>query len=104
MTLKDVQKLPVLQTRAVSFAAEDPETHNYIVDCLLDLYGGNYGLINETDAGYNNQELAAGEGHILARFPARYKLTNDIYINAVFSAEMPGIDSNHVMTMYVDEY
>lgn len=104
MTLKDIQKLPVMQTRAVSFAAEDPETHNYIVDCLLDLYGGNYGKVPADDTAANNAELAAGDGHILARYEMKYKLTNDIYINAVFCADVPGIDSNNIMVMYVDEY
>ena len=104
MTLKDLQKLPVLQTGPVTFAAEDPETRDYITDCLLDFYGGHYGEINETDTGYNNQDLAAGEGHVLARYPARFKLYNDIYINAVFSADMPGMDSNNIMIMYTDEY
>ena len=104
MTLKDIQQLPVHQTAAVAFAGKDPETHNYIIDCLLDLYGGDYGMIGPEDTGYNNAELAAGEGHILARYKANHKLTNDIYINAVFSASMPGLDSNNIMIMYVDEY
>jgi hypothetical protein len=104
MTLKDIQKLPVHQTAAVGFAGEDPETHNYIVDCLLDLYGGNYGSVPADDTAANNADLLAGEGHILARYPMKHKLTNDIYINAVFSATMPGLDSNNIMVMYVDEY
>lgn len=57
MTLKDIQTLPVMQTSAVSFAAEDPETHNYIIDCLLDLYGGNYGTVSESDTAANNEEV-----------------------------------------------
>ena len=104
MTLKDVQQLPVFQTSAVSFAGQDPETHNYIVDCLLDLYGGNYGEVGAEDTASNNADLAAGSGHILARYKQRHKLTNDIYINADFCADMPGEDSNHIMVMYVDEW
>lgn len=104
MTLKDIQSLPVLQTAAVDYANKDPETHNYIVDCLLDLYGGNYGLVPADDTEANNRELAAGDGHILARYAMKCKLTNDIYINAVFCKDMPGIDSNNIMIMYVDEY
>ena len=104
MTLKDIQKLPTMQTRAVACACEDPETNNYVVDCVLDLYGGNYGTVGEEDTEYNNRELAAGSGHILAHYPARYKLENDIFINAVFDKEYPGIDSNHIMIMYTNEW
>lgn len=104
MTLNDIQRLPVHQTAAVGFAGEDPETHNYIVDCLLDLFGGNYGMISADDTESNNADMAAGEGHILARYEQKHKLTNDIYINAVFSASTPGLDSNNIMIMYVDEY
>ena len=104
MTLKDIQGLPVLQTAAVDLAGKDPETHNYIVDCLLDLYGGNYGITPAEDTEQNNKELAAGEGRIVAHYSQRYQLANDIFIIAVFSKEMPGIDSNNIMVMYVDEY
>ena len=40
----------------------------------------------------------------IQKLPVKYKLTNDIYINAVFCADVPGIDSNNIMVMYVDEY
>lgn len=104
MTLEDIKRLPLLQTKAVSFAAEDPATHGYIVLCIQAFFSGDYGLVPPDDTAANNKELAAGNGHILARYKAKGKLSNDIYINAVFDTEMPGIDSNNIMIMYVDEY
>ena len=104
MTLKDVQGLPVLQTAAVSSAAKDPETHDYVIDCLLDLFGGYYGEVPEEDTESNNAELAAGEGRIVAHYPAQHGLSDDLFIIAVFSAELPGMDSNHIMVMYANEY
>ena len=104
MTLKDVQKLPVLQTAAVARAAGDPETRNYVIDCLLDFFGGYYGIVLEEDTEKNNEELAQGEGRIVARYPRKGQLEQDLFLIAQFSEEYPGMDGNHVTVMYADEY
>ena len=104
MELKSVMELPVLQTATISSAGKDPETNNYIVDCLLDLYGGHFGDIPEEDVMRNNAELAEGEGRIVAHYPQKYQLNGDIFVIAEFSEESPGLDGNHVMVMYADEY
>lgn len=61
-------------------------------------------MIPAEDTDANNAELEAGEGRIVARYKAKYSLEDDIYIIACFSQEIPGIDANHVMIMYVTEY
>jgi len=107
MTLDDVKKLPVMQTRGIAADAEqdDGQTHNYIIDCLLRLYAGDYGTVPADDTDANNAELAAGEGRIVARYEKRHALTDDIYIIATFSQELPDvIDANHVMIMQCGEY
>lgn len=104
MTLQDIQKAPVVMTAAVAAAEKDPTTHDYIIDCLLDMFGGNYGTVSESDTAANNEELAAGVGRILARYEARHELDNDIYIISDFCADDPGDDSNHTTIMYVSEY
>ena len=107
MTLDDIKSLPVMQTRgAAADAAKDAgQTHNYIVDCLMRLYAGDYGKIPQEDTDANNAELEAGEGRIVARYAKREALTDDIYIIATFSAAMPDIiDANHIMIMLCGEY
>lgn len=101
MTLEDLRKLDVFQTRTIAAACEDnPETHNYIVSCLERFYSGDYGEIDAEDTAYNNQDLEAGEGHVLARYKEKYNLDGDFYIEAHFSATVAGIDANNVMIMY----
>lgn len=104
MTLKDVQKLPVLQTAAIARSAGDPETRNYVIDCLLDFFGGYYGTIPKEDTEKNNAELAQGEGRIVARYPRKGKLDRDLFLIAEFSEAYPEMDGNHVTVMYADEY
>lgn len=104
MTLEDVKKLDLLQTRGIAADTKDEQTHAYIVSCLQAFYSGNYGAIPAEDTDANNAELEAGEGRIVARYKAKYSLEDDIYIIACFSQEIPGIDANHVMIMYVTEY
>ena len=104
MTLKDVQKLPVLQTAAVTRTIGDQDTHDYVMDCLLDMFGGYYGTVPEEDTEKNNAELASGEGRIIARYPAKGQLDRDLFIIAQFSEAYPGMDGNHVMIMLADEY
>ena len=103
MTLKDVQKLPVLQTKAVARTAGDSETRNYVIDCLLDFFGGYYGTVPEEDTEKNNQELARGEGRIVARYPRKGELERDLFLIAEFSESYPGADGNHVTMMYADD-
>lgn len=104
MTLTDLQKIPVYQTRTIAEACKDsPATHNYIVDCLHRFFTGDYGEVPQEDTDANNADLLDGEGHVLARYKARHKLEGDIYIEAHFSESMPGIDANNTMVMYCGE-
>ena len=105
MKAADIAKNMTVQTAAVAEACKDAETHNYIVDCLLDMFGGNYGEIGAEDTALNNEELESGEGRILARYKAKGKLTEDIYIIAYFSAAEPGnVDYNNTTALYCSEY
>ena len=103
MTLEDLRKQDILQTRTVAAACQDTETFEYLLACLERFFSGDYGEICEEDTEYNNQDLAEGEGHILARYKARFALEGDIYIEAHFSKSMPGIDANNTMIMYCEE-
>ena len=104
MTLSDIKTLPLLQTRTIAQAAEDPDTHAYIVECLLRFLNGDYGLICAEDTDANNADLAAGCGHILAKYAGKYELTGDIYIEAHFDSEhMADIDYSQIMIMYPAE-
>ena len=104
MTLDDIKKLPTLQTRAIAHAAEDPETHNYIVDCLKRFLSGDYGEMCAEDVTANNDDLAAGEGHILARYKQAYNLTGDFYIEAHFYEPMLNdIEYSQTMIMYPED-
>lgn len=104
MTLQDVQKQDLLQTRAIADAcADSPATLQYVITCLHRFFAGDYGAIRDEDTKRNNAELAAGYGHILARYKARYNLEDDIYIEAMFDKDTPGIDSNYTMVMFCGE-
>lgn len=104
MTLDDIKKLELLQTRSIATDTKDQQTHAYIVNCLQALYKGDYGAIPPEDTEANNAELATGVGRIVARYKANYSLKDDIYIIACFSQEIQSIDANHIMIMYVTEY
>jgi len=104
MKLEDLKLMPCLQTRSISFAGEDAETHNYIVDCLHRFYSGDYGEVCEEDTQANNADLQSGYGHILAKYKQAYKLTGDIYIEAHFDKDnLKDIDYTQIMVMYPDE-
>ena len=105
MTLSDLKKMPVFQTRGINAAEQDsPETHNYIIDCLMRFYRGDYGEICADDTAANNADLEAGEGHILAKYKAKEKLTRDFYIEAHFYEPMlDNPDYTQIMIMYPDE-
>ena len=62
MTLDNIKKLPVYQTRSIATAAEDPDTMKYIFNCLAKLDAGNYGEIPAEDTDANNKELKARPG------------------------------------------
>ena len=104
MTRLQLQKIPMFQTRAIAEAAKDGATAQYILNCLLKCYAGNYGKIPEEDTEANNSELATGEGHILARYPAAENLDSDIYIDIHFSESEPGQNFNYGMIMYCSEH
>ena len=104
MTLANIQQQPLLQTRTIAEAYKDsPETHAYIMQCLTRFFSWDYGEVGQEDTAYNNADLEAGEGHILARYKASGNLAEDIYIEAHFSESIPGIDANNTMIMYCYE-
>lgn len=106
MTLAQIQDSTTpLQTARVGAACEDVKTLHYVFDCLQRCFAGDYGEVPPEDAETNNKEVATGEGRILARYKARHKLEEDIYIICYFSASMPAVvDANYTMVMYRSEY
>ena len=103
MTLEDLRRLPLLQTRAIAASCEDTETFAYVLECVNRFYRGDYGKVAQEDSDANNRDLRAGEGHILARYEGRYMLDRDIYIESHFSESVPGIDANNTLIMYCNE-
>lgn len=106
MTLEDLKKITVLQTRTIAETCKrSPDTHTYIVQCLTRFYKGDYGEICDEDTAANNSELDEGYGHVLARYKARHALESDIYIETHFDADMNNteIDYNNTMIMYCNE-
>ena len=104
MNLEDLKKLPTLQTRSIAEAARDPATALYLVKCLNRFWAGDYGEICAEDTEYNNADLAAGDGHVLARYKQAEKLTGDIYIEAHFyEPKLNDIEYSQTMIMYPDE-
>lgn len=104
MVLEDLKSMPLLQTRTIAAAAQDPQTHNYLVDCLQRFFKGDYGDICADDTAANNADLAEGYGHILAAYPSKYKLESRFYIEAHFDKDhLSNIDYTQIMIMYPDE-
>lgn len=103
MTLEDIKKIPLYQTRSISEACAEPLTLAYVFGCLDRFYSGDYGEIDAEDTQANNDDLAAGEGHILARYKKEACLQDDIYIEAHFSQTIPGEDANNTLIMYPGE-
>lgn len=104
MTLEELKKIPLLQTRSIAEACKgSEETFGYIVDCLNRFWAGDYGEVPQEDTDANNADLRAGCGHILARYKARHELEGDIYIEAHIDTELEGIDYNNTMIMYCSE-
>ena len=76
----------------------------YIIECLNRFWAGDYGLIDAEDTAANNADLAAGDGHILARYEGKHKLEGDFYIEAHFYAPMLNdIDYTNTVIMYPHE-
>lgn len=104
MTLEDIKKIKVLQTRTIAEACKDANTLDYILECLGRFFSGDYGEICEEDTQYNNQDLAEGYGHILARYKGKYNLSGDIYIESHFDKDhLTDIDYTNTMIMYPEE-
>lgn len=104
MTLSNLYTMPLLQTRAIAAAAEDPETMRYILKCLHRFYSGDYGEICADDTAANNAELLSGYGHILARYKQAFKLSGDIYIEAHFDKDhLTDINYTQILIMYPEE-
>lgn len=104
MTRIELQKIPMFQTATIAQAVQDDGAGPYIKQCLLKCYAGDYGKMPEEDTAANNEELEAGEGHILARYEPGQGLDSDIYIDIHFSAANPEPDFNYGMIMYCNEW
>lgn len=109
MTLADIKKIDLFQTRSIAEATNPDkvggaETLAYIVQCLNRFYMGDYGEIDAEDTEANNSDLAEGYGHILARYKQAHNLTGDIYIETHIDKDHRGnIDYNNTMIMYPAE-
>lgn len=99
----DIMKNPLFQTNAVAADTDEP-TKDYIQHCLIQFFAGNYGEIPQEDTQANNDELAAGEGRIIARYKKAHALTDDIYIIAYFSETCSEVDANYTTILYRHEY
>ena len=106
MTLKDIRELPIFKSQAIAAAEQnDKDTHNYLVDCLTAMFYGDYGKVPPEDTEANNNELAAGEGRILAQYDRKFELIEDIFIVALFSQEHADeLEENRIMILYCSEY
>ena len=70
MKLEELQALPLFQTKSIAAAAEDPETLEYIMECLGRFFAGDFGTVPADDTAANLADLEAGGGHVLARYKA----------------------------------
>ena len=106
MTHDQLPQIKVFQTRSVVHdIGDDEQTIKYVLDCLLACYTGDYGIMKPEDTEANNRELESGYGRIVARYKARYKLTEDIYIIIYFDADnLEDIDRTNTTIMYVSDY
>ena len=107
MTLDDLKQLPVFQTKTIAEACKDPATRDYILDCLVNkFWAGDYGTICEEDTEANNEDLKNGDGHALAKYPAKGALQGAFYIEAHFYDKpeyKSDIDYNNIMICYPSE-
>ena len=105
MTLKDLMKLPLLQTATIAdICARDEKTTIYILECLKRFYSGDYGEICEEDTAANNSDLEAGFGHVLARYKKAEGLKGDIYIESHFDRDnLENVDYSQTVIMYPNE-
>lgn len=104
MTLEQLKTIPLLQTRTIAEACKDPNTLDYILECLARFYAGDYGEICEDDTNANNYDLSEGYGHVLARYKAKHSLTGDFYIESHFDKDhLTNIDYTQTLIMYPEE-
>lgn len=104
MTLEDLKKVRLLQTKTIAKACEDPKTLQYIMKCLDRFFSGDYGEICEEDTQANNRDLEEGYGHVLARYKKAEKLTGDIYIESHFDKDnLEDINFTNTLIMYPEE-
>ena len=78
MTPRELASIPTYPTQGTAPALEDPKTREYLAACFNRYFKGDFGDISEEDTAANNADLAAGDGHILARYEGKYKLEGDL--------------------------
>lgn len=103
MTIFELQRYSVYQSAAVAKVCRDPDTSEYISECISRFFDYDFGMIGEEDTALNMSDIAAGAGHVLARYEAKHKLAEDVYIESHFSKDMPGTDYNNTVVCYVSE-
>lgn len=106
MTLKDLTRIPVYQTRGLAADAErEPAIALYASACLQRMYRGDYGTLCQEDIDANNAALASGEGRLVCRYPALPGMEDDIYIICYFAESYKNnLDYENCMIMYCNEY
>lgn len=104
MKLEALRAIDLLQTRTIAEACKKDYTRRYVLDCVERFYNGDFGTVPEEDTAANMADLEAGTGRIVARYPARDGLDDDIYIISYFAEDHPGIDFNNTLVQYVNEY
>lgn len=63
---------------------EEPGAKEYLTLCLLLSMAGKYGTASAEEKAANKKELAAGSGHIIARYKNNGMFKSDICIKAYF--------------------
>lgn len=79
--------------------AENEEMAKAVYAALGRFNAGDWGEVPQEDKEANNADLAARDGHVLARY---HTPNGDIYINLVF--DEPSINSDAATIMYCEEY
>ena len=104
MTLNDIKKINVYQTRTIASACQDEKTLAYVLNCLQKFYAGDYGEVDQEDTDANNADLESGYGHILARYNGAFNLNGSFYIEAHFDKDhLQDVDFTQIMIMYPEE-
>ena len=99
-----MQKNPLAFAGGVIEAARDQDSRMYMIECAANFYRGAWGDIPPEDVEANNEELTRPAGRVVARYPARFEMKQDVYVICYFSEEEPSRESNYTTICYVSDY